>query len=88
MSSATKIYGDQMDRLWGSVEDISSEKVISVDDKQIIRIGSLEFKALHTPGHASHHIAWGFNDIFTGDVAGAKIQTGLFFLLVHHQILI
>ena len=77
MSSATKIYGDQMDRLWGSVEDISSEKVISVDDKQIIRIGSLEFKALHTPGHASHHIAWGFNDaIFTGDVAGAKIQNG------------
>jgi glyoxylase-like metal-dependent hydrolase (beta-lactamase superfamily II) len=77
MSSATKIYGDQMDRLWGSVEDISSEKVISVDDKQIIRIGSLEFKALHTPGHASHHIAWVFNDVvFTGDVAGAKIQNG------------
>ena len=77
MSSATIIYGDQMGILWGSVEDISSEKVISVDHKQIIRIGSLEFKALHTPGHASHHIAWVFNDVvFTGDVAGAKIQNG------------
>ena len=51
--------------------------MISVDHKQIIRIGSLEFKALHTPGHASHHIAWVFNDVvFTGDVAGAKIQNG------------
>ena len=66
-----------MDRLWGSVEDISSEKVISVDHKQIIKIGSLEFKALHTPGHASHHIACRFNDvIFTGDIAGAKIHNG------------
>ena len=77
MSSATKIYGDQMDILWGSVEGINSEHVISVDDNQIIKIGSLEFKAFHTPGHASHHIAWGFDDsVFTGDMAGAKIHNG------------
>ena len=87
MSSATKIYGDEMDRLWGSVKDIV-RKVISVDDKQIIRIGSLEFKAL-PPGHASHHIAWGFNDaIFTGDVAGAKIHNGPVLPACHRQILI
>ena len=45
--------------------------------RQIIKIGNFEFKALYTPGHANHHIAWQFEkNIFTGDVAGAKIGNG------------
>ena len=77
MSSATKIYGEKMDVLWGGVEGINSDQVISVEDNEIIKIGGLEFKSLHTPGHANHHISWQFNDsIFTGDVAGAKIENG------------
>ena len=77
MSSATKIYGEKMDVLWGSVEGINSDQVIPVDNNEVIEIGDLEFKALHTPGHANHHISWRFdNSIFTGDVAGAKIGKG------------
>ena len=37
-------------------EGINSDQVISVEDNEIIKIGGLEFKSLHTPGHANHHI--------------------------------
>lgn len=77
MLSASRIYGNDMERLWGKVDKINSDQVISVEDNEIIKVGSLEFKALHTPGHASHHISWQFDEtIFTGDVAGAKIHNG------------
>lgn len=77
ISSATKIYGKEMDILWGRVEGINSDQIISVEDNEIIKIGEIEFKALHTPGHANHHISWKFDDnVFTGDVAGAKINNG------------
>ena len=77
IASATKIYGDNMKRLWGEVNNIPSHQVIPIDDEEIINFGSIKIKAIHTPGHANHHIAWKFDDnIFTGDIAGAKINKG------------
>lgn len=75
--SAKRIYGDMMETLWGKMEKIPENQLIAVPDEEIISIGGKDFKALHTPGHASHHIAWQLDDvIFTGDVAGAKINNG------------
>tara|TARA_Y100000741_G_scaffold203443_1_gene154684 strand:+ start:1651 stop:2538 length:888 start_codon:yes stop_codon:yes gene_type:complete len=77
LSSAEIIYGDNMKRLWGNIKGIDKNKVISVNDKERIKINDVEIKALHTPGHAKHHISWVIGDsIFTGDVAGAKINHG------------
>ena len=77
LSSAEIIYGDNMKRLWGNIKGIDKNKVISVNDKERIKINDVEIKALHTPGHAKHHISWVMGDsIFTGDVAGAKINHG------------
>ncbi len=77
MFSATRIYGDDMDRLWGEMRPIAPEQLIGVDDEQICSIGQYQFTALHTPGHAIHHVAWQFEDfLFTGDVAGVKIDRG------------
>ena len=77
LSSAEIIYGDNMKRLWGNIKGIDKNKVISVNDKERIQINDVEIKALHTPGHAKHHISWVIGDsIFTGDVAGAKINHG------------
>lgn len=78
MESATRIYGDQMDQLWGQMKKISAEQLIEVGHKEIVQIGDVVLKSLHTPGHAKHHIAWQFDDvIFTGDVAGVKIDEGI-----------
>ncbi len=77
IASATRIYGDKMDKLWGKVEKIDSKRIYRVKDNEFIKIDNYNFKALYTPGHANHHIAWKLNNIiFTGDVAGAKIENG------------
>ncbi|MDW3208458.1 MAG: MBL fold metallo-hydrolase [Reichenbachiella sp.] len=77
MESATRIYGDQMDTLWGQMKPIPADQLIQVEDQQSFRCGDIEIKSLHTPGHAKHHIAWQVGDvIFTGDVAGVKIDNG------------
>lgn len=77
MESATRIYGDQMDVLWGQMKPIPEAQLIQVEDEQSFTIGETTIKSLHTPGHAKHHIAWQIEDIiFTGDVAGVKIDHG------------
>ncbi|PDH44353.1 MAG: MBL fold hydrolase [Rhodothermaeota bacterium MED-G18] len=77
ISSAEIIYGNNMKRLWGDIKAINENKVIPVKDKERIKINDMEIKALHTPGHAKHHISWVIGDsIFTGDVMGAKINHG------------
>jgi glyoxylase-like metal-dependent hydrolase (beta-lactamase superfamily II) len=77
MESARRIYQDKMDYLWGQMHSIDESQLAAVDDEQTIEIGGVAIKALHTPGHAVHHIAWQINDIlFSGDVAGVKIENG------------
>ena len=77
ISSAEIIYGNNMKRLWGDIKAVNENKVIPVKDKERIKINDMEIKALHTPGHAKHHISWVIGDsIFTGDVVGAKINNG------------
>lgn len=75
--SAKRIYGDMMETLWGEMHPIPAEQLIAVEDNTVLELGGHTFKALHTPGHASHHIAWSVEDvIFTGDVGGVKIGGG------------
>ncbi|MEM8897197.1 MAG: MBL fold metallo-hydrolase [Bacteroidota bacterium] len=75
--SAKRIYGDMMETLWGIMKEIPENQLISVEDGQEITVGDTTFKALFTPGHATHHIAWQVGkDIFAGDVAGARIGEG------------
>lgn len=76
IASATRIYGDAMDRLWGAFEPCPADRVVVLADDAELRAGSRTLRALHTPGHASHHIA--FVDMerktaFTGDVAGVRL---------------
>tara|TARA_A100001011_G_scaffold100698_2_gene106082 strand:+ start:2442 stop:3329 length:888 start_codon:yes stop_codon:yes gene_type:complete len=75
--SASKIYKDKMIMLWGKIKNIKKENVQSVKHREKIKVGNIVVESLHTPGHANHHIAWKVDqNIFTGDVAGAKIKSG------------
>jgi len=77
MDSARRIYLEKMDYLWGQMHPIDLEHLQGVDDNNVIELGDVALRALHTPGHAIHHIAWQLGDvIFTGDVAGVKIGSG------------
>ncbi|MEX0884280.1 MAG: MBL fold metallo-hydrolase, partial [Cyclobacteriaceae bacterium] len=75
--SAERIYGDEMQKLWGKMAPISKRRLHPCIDERVLEFGDLKFKAMHTPGHAVHHIAWAYEDsIFTGDVGGVKIDNG------------
>lgn len=74
VASATRIYGDRMDSLWGEFLPVPEEKLHVVGDEEEIEIGDLRFLPINTPGHAEHHYAYLFEDIcFTGDVGGVRI---------------
>jgi len=78
MSSARRIYQDKMDELWGAMHPINGEQITTVDDNATLEVGQHEIKAIYSPGHAVHHIAWLIDDtLFTGDVAGVKIADGM-----------
>ncbi|MDH5609041.1 MAG: MBL fold metallo-hydrolase [Cyclobacteriaceae bacterium] len=77
MDSARRIYKDQMDQLWGDMQPIASQHLRTVKNGEVIGIGGTQFRSIHTPGHARHHIAWQMDHVlFTGDVAGVKIGNG------------
>jgi glyoxylase-like metal-dependent hydrolase (beta-lactamase superfamily II) len=75
--SARRIYGDQMDSLWGRLEPIPPERLRVVEDGEVLHFGNLDVEAVHTPGHANHHIAYRTDGVvFTGDVGGVRIHGG------------
>lgn len=78
LQSARRIYGDQMERLWGTLEPIPRAFLHTVSHGEELTIGDCRIQAWHTPGHAIHHVAWQIEDnIFTGDVAGVRIGGSL-----------
>ena len=75
--SAKMIYGDNMDSLWGEMKPIDEEFLVGLSDGQSVEFGDAVFETIYTPGHAVHHNAYVLDDvIFTGDVAGVKIENG------------
>ena len=73
LASASRIYLDRMDELWGNTIPAPAEQVVPLEEG-VHRIAGLEVRAWDTPGHAAHHLAFGVGgDLFTGDVAGVRL---------------
>lgn len=73
LASASRIYLDQMDYLWGTTLPVPAEQVVELGDTTC-EIAGLAIRAVQSPGHASHHLAYLFGDrLFTGDVAGCRL---------------
>lgn len=75
LASATRLYGDDMDRLWGALEPVPAGNIRVLEGGE--RLGGL--RVAHTPGHASHHVSYLHEDsgiAFTGDVTGVRIGEG------------
>jgi glyoxylase-like metal-dependent hydrolase (beta-lactamase superfamily II) len=77
IESATRIFGDDMERLWGKIAPVPAERVKVVQDNEVVRAGQFEIRAIETPGHASHHHVYDWNDnVFGGDIAGVRVGGG------------
>lgn len=75
LSSAERIYGDDMDRLWGKMHAVPGDQIVALEDGDTVALDSeRSARALDTPGHASHHMSYVIDDVcFTGDVGGVRM---------------
>jgi glyoxylase-like metal-dependent hydrolase (beta-lactamase superfamily II) len=79
VESATRVYQDQMQRLWGEIPPAPAENVVAISDNEAIPLGSDLLLAWDTPGHARHHLVWCIaGHCFTGDVAGVRLENSLY----------
>jgi glyoxylase-like metal-dependent hydrolase (beta-lactamase superfamily II) len=72
LESATRLYGDDMERLWGEVVAVPERNVVTLAGGESIE----GFRVAYTPGHAQHHVAYlheDSGDAYVGDVAGVRI---------------
>ncbi len=71
-SSAARLYGEAMDRLWGPMEPVPEGRLHPLEDGEVLELGGARYQVLHTPGHARHHLALLDPDggAFVGDAAG------------------
>lgn len=76
LSSAGRLYGADLERLFGQTLPVPASRVHVLNDQDPIVAGSRRLTAMDTPGHARHHhVYWdaASGDLFTGDVAGVAL---------------
>jgi glyoxylase-like metal-dependent hydrolase (beta-lactamase superfamily II) len=71
LASAGRLYGDQMQRLWGEIVPVPEANVKPLAGGEQV----LGMQVAYTPGHASHHVSYlhGSGTAFVGDVAAVSI---------------
>jgi glyoxylase-like metal-dependent hydrolase (beta-lactamase superfamily II) len=75
-SSAGRIYGAEMETLWGGIDPVAPERIRVLEDGDRLDLGGRSLQAIETPGHARHHHA--FKDdatgiVFVGDALGVRL---------------
>jgi glyoxylase-like metal-dependent hydrolase (beta-lactamase superfamily II) len=58
IASATRLWGDEMDRLWGEFRPVPEHALIVLRGGERISAGGRDFEVAYTPGHASHHVSY------------------------------
>ena len=79
LASAGRLYGDDMERLWGEIVPVPEANVTALAGGEDV----LGFEVIYTPGHAFHHVAYvhgGTGRAFVGDVACVRIPPANFVL--------
>ena len=83
LASAARLYGDEMDELWGAFLPVPEANVRALAGGERIEAADRRFEVAYTPGHASHHVSFLDRDsgiAFVGDVAGVRTGRELFVL--------
>ena len=81
LASATRLYGTDMDRLWGDLLPVPAARVRIVKGGERLVAGGRELEVAYTPGHAIHHVSYfdpSSRIAFVGDTAGIRRGSGRF----------
>ena len=76
LASATRLYGDQMDRLWGEFAPVPAGNLVVPADGEVLEIGGAKFDVAYTAGHASHHVCYRDRRsgvAYAGDTGGIRV---------------
>jgi len=83
LASALRLYGDEMDMLWGEFLPVPADKLVVLRGGERIESGGRQLDVAYTPGHASHHVSYFSGDLdiaFVGDTAGIRVTPGGYIL--------
>jgi glyoxylase-like metal-dependent hydrolase (beta-lactamase superfamily II) len=81
LASAGRLYGQDMDRLWGEVKPVPVERIKVVEGGETLLVAGREMRVAYTPGHASHHVSYfdtASRVAFVGDTAGIRRESGTY----------
>lgn len=83
LTSAGRLYGADMDRLWGDFVPVPPDRVTFLKGDEHIVAAGRDLHVAYTPGHAWHHVS--YFDIssrvaFVGDTAGIRRGNGSYIL--------
>lgn len=71
-NSARRLFGDDMERLWGEMAPVPEANLEVLAGGETIHDG--RFQVAYTPGHASHHVSFLYESTaLVGDVGGVRI---------------
>jgi glyoxylase-like metal-dependent hydrolase (beta-lactamase superfamily II) len=76
MASATRLYGDAMETLWGEMRPVPPGNIRVLRGDERVNAGGRAWQVAYTPGHASHHVSFFDDDCgiaFVGDTAGIRM---------------
>lgn len=77
VASAATVYGEALDSLYGRLEPTEPGRIKALDDGEEIKVGAgRSLVAVHSPGHAKHHMALhdsGSGTLFVGDAVGVRL---------------
>ena len=76
LTSAERLYGDQMDVLWGDFLAVPESNVRTLAGRETLEIAGRRLDVAYTPGHAVHHVSFldtSTGTAYVGDTAGIRI---------------
>ena len=76
IASASRLYGDAMESLWGEFVPVPSHAMVVLTGGERLDLGGRRLDVAYTPGHASHHVSQDAGVAFVGDTAGVTVAPG------------
>jgi glyoxylase-like metal-dependent hydrolase (beta-lactamase superfamily II) len=83
VASAARLYGDQMDRLWGEFVSVPPANIVVPQDGDVLDVGGAGFDVAYTTGHASHHACYRDRRsgvVYAGDTGGIRVGPSVYVL--------
>jgi glyoxylase-like metal-dependent hydrolase (beta-lactamase superfamily II) len=76
LASAARLWGDQMDALWGQFLPVPRQQVTPLTGGERLTVAGRTLQVAYTPGHAKHHVSYldeHSGMAYVGDTAGIRI---------------